>query len=443
MSELTGKSDRRLPSARRSSRQSAAPRAPRARQAESGQRRNRRVLQLSLVLGIAVGLTVAGLWGVRIWQTFRAGQLESELEVADAEQLPKLIAQLALLDRPGVTVLVGGLRSSRPEVARLSRDKLADLVDSWRTLPAQKSSPLIAHLAESLVAEIDALPAAEQRFAGNLATDFLLWPLDERSVDTTQVVMHCELVLRVGMRAREVAGTATDRTDAPPSPGIRSGLPATTVSQPRPVKDPGFSWSDPLLAGGGLPIDPLDVPALPPQVEDFELDAPSRFIPNSGVQGLPAASPGTPSMFGSTPAQPVRDSTVQPPEANVTPIPDVSWSRLSHIEVLQRLHLSEYEIRSQALRELQRRGFTSELIDIGQQATSPRDADRLELVLSLSKRKDLDPLPWLRHLADDSSREVSRQSLLALTALADPFEARLAKERLQDGESNGPPTRRE
>ena len=220
------------------------------------------------------------------------------------------MAQLALLDRSGVAVLARGLRHSRPEVAELCRRKLADLVDSWRSQPSSTSSAQIAHLAACLAEEIDALPPASQRFAGNLATEFLLWPLDERRVQVTRVVMHCELVLRVGLRADVVAEIPNDK----PIPKLTNSVAARNSSLTRPVQEPEFAWTDNPLAGGGVPIDPIDVPATPPILENYELEAPNRFIPDTGVVGLPENPSQVPSMFGATPAQPVLDSQVRPPE---------------------------------------------------------------------------------------------------------------------------------
>lgn len=119
-----------------------------------------------------------------------------------------------------------------------------------------------------------------------------------------------------------------------------------------------------------------------------------------------------------------------PPEMTESEQPEVSWGRLSHIEVLKRLHRSGYDVRHDAELELQRRGFTPELIHLGRQATSPRTVDRLDLAISLRKRKDVDPLPWLRYLSKDAHSEVSLQALIALSEKADPSEAKLARERL-------------
>ncbi|MEC7978654.1 MAG: hypothetical protein VX189_06935, partial [Planctomycetota bacterium] len=87
-------------------------------------------------------------------------------------------------------------------------------------------------------------------------------------------------------------------------------------------------------------------------------------------------------------------------------------------------------VREEALAELQRRGFSNELIKVGRQATSTTESERLELVAALRTRKDIDPLPWLRYLVKDQQAEISDQALLALTELADPVEARLAREQL-------------
>ena len=104
--------------------------------------------------------------------------------------------------------------------------------------------------------------------------------------------------------------------------------------------------------------------------------------------------------------------------------------RLSHIEVLHRLHVTDRGVREEALAELQRRGFSNELIHVGRQATSTTESERLELVVALRNRKDIDPLPWLRYLVKDHQADVSDQALLALSELADPAEARLAREQL-------------
>ena len=119
-----------------------------------------------------------------------------------------------------------------------------------------------------------------------------------------------------------------------------------------------------------------------------------------------------------------------PPELVPSTPTGLSWVRLSHIEVLHRLHVSEPQVREEALAELQRRGFSNELIKVGRQATSPTESERLELVIALRNRKDIDPLPWLRYLVKDQQADISDQALLALTELAGPVEARLAREQL-------------
>lgn len=375
-------------------------------------------------------MVVAGLgyWGTDGWAYVQSRRLSAELQLQTGDELNRVVGRLSLLDRYGVAVLVEGMQSRQVEVRKACQHKLADLVDSWRMQTSSESSANIGHLAQCLARQVDSLPPGERRFAANLATELLLWPLDQRQVDTTQVVMHCELILRSGRRveglgsewlAQEEASSAADASDS-----------EETTSDLRDRELADIRWADPVIAGGGIPVQPLQIPATPPDTQEFDLDAPNRFIPNRGGKGLPARAEDANARIGVTPARPVQDPSVLPPELTEPKQPAILWGRLSHIEVLKRLHLSEFETRNQAYAELQRRGFTPELVNIGRQATSPRDVDRLDLAISLRKRKDVDPLPWLRYLSEDVHLEVSQQALLALSEMADPFEARLARERL-------------
>jgi hypothetical protein len=375
-----------------------------------------------------IGVAILGYWGTDGWAYVQSRRLAADLQLQTGDGLNRVVGRLSLLDRYGVAVLVEGLQSRQPEVRKACQHKLADLVDSWRMQTSSESSANIGHLARCLARQIDLLPPGERRFAANLATELLLWPLDQRQVDTTQVVMHCELILRSGRRveglgsewlAREEASQPSDASDSEEKLSVRE----------RELAD--VRWTDPVIAGGGIPVQPLPIPATPPDTQEYELEAPNRFIPNRSGKGLPARIEDAIARNEVKPSRPVQDPSVLPPELSEPQQPEILWGRLSHIEVLKRLHLSEYESRNQAYSELQRRGFTPELVNIGRQATSPRDVDRLDLAISLRKRKDVDPLPWLRYLSEDVHLEVSQQALLALSEMADPLEARLARERLK------------
>lgn len=376
---------------------------------------------------ILVAATV-GYWGTDWWSYAQSRKLAAELELQTGEELGRVVGRLSLLDRFGVAVLVEGLQSRQPEIRKACQHKLADLVDSWRIQTSSESSSDVGHLAQCLARQIDSMPPGERRFAANLATDLLLWPLDQRQVDTTQVVMHCELILRSGRRVEGLGEERLAQQESMPDSELADS--PVSLSEQRPRDLPDVRWADPLIAGGGIPVQPLEVPATPPDTQEYDLDAPNRFIPHRGGMGLPERSEELDPQARAIPARPVQDPSVMPPELTMPQQPEIFWGRLSHIEVLKRLHLSEYEIRNQAHLELQRRGFTPELIHLGRQATSPREVERLDLAISLRKRKDVDPLPWLRYLSEDAHLEVSHQALIALSEMADPFEAKLARERL-------------
>ena len=370
-----------------------------------------------------------GYWGADWWAYAQSRKLAAELELQTGEELGRVVSRLSMLDRFGVAVLVEGLQSRQPEIRKACQQKLADLVDSWRIQTSTQSSSSVGHLAQCMAREIESMPPGERRFAANIATDLLLWPLDQSQVDTTQVVMHCELILRSGRRVEGLAGERiVQQGSKPTSETVES---TENLSDQRPRKLADVRWADPLIAGGGIPVQPLAVPATPPDTQEYDLDAPNRFIPNRGGMGLPARSEERNPHAIVVPTRPLlQDPSVMPPEMTESEQPEVSWGRLSHIEVLKRLHRSGYDVRHDAELELQRRGFTPELIHLGRQATSPRTVDRLDLAISLRKRKDVDPLPWLRYLSKDAHSEVSLQALIALSEKADPSEAKLARERL-------------
>ena len=389
-------------------------------------RRRLQVLGLTIVILFAA---IGGNYALDGWSYLKSRQLVRQLDSADDQEIDEAVGTLSLLGTAGVAGLVDGLAHPRQEVRRASQEKITDLVDSWHARALPTSSERVLHLSRCLATKVDAIPIEDRKYAANLATELLLWPINVNTAKTTQFIMNCELILRSGLRSPEPTADPQDsafeeRLDLARSKSVDRILQSGNGRPPA-----QFGWADPFVAGGGLPIQPLDVPPKEPELSKHDLEVPQRFTPHQDMTALPMVS--KPRDIRANPSKsPVQDPAVMPPElVRSSPI-ELSWVRLSHIEVLHHLHFSERGVREEALAELQRRGFSNELIKVGRQATSTTASERLELVAALRTRKDIDPLPWLRYLVKDQQAEISDQALLALTELADPVEAGLAREQL-------------
>lgn len=392
----------------------------------SHSRRRLQVLGLTVVILFAA---IGGNYALDGWSYLKSHQLVRQFDSAVDTEIDEAVGALSLLGAAGVAGLVEGLAHPRPEVRRASQEKITDLVDSWHARDLPTSSEHVLHLSRCLATKVDKIPLEDRKYAANLATELLLWPVDVNTEKTTQFVMNCELILRSGLRSREATANPQD-SGFEESVGLARSQPMNRILQSGSVRPPAqLGWADPFVAGGGLPIQPLDVPPTEPELSKHDLEVPQRFTPHQDMAALPMA-PKPRAVWANQSQTPVRDPSVMPPEMVRSSPAGLPMVRLSHIEVLHRLHVTDRGVREEALAELQRRGFSNELIHVGRQATSTTESERLELVVALRNRKDIDPLPWLRYLVKDHQADVSDQALLALSELADPAEARLAREQL-------------
>lgn len=75
------------------------------------------------------------------------------------------------------------------------------------------------------------------------------------------------------------------------------------------------------------------------------------------------------------------------------------------------------EIAEQATEELERRGFNSDYIAVARRLTSPDSRDRMQLVLDLVASQRVEPMPFLRWLANDPNPDVQSLAIDALEML--------------------------
>jgi hypothetical protein len=115
------------------------------------------------------------------------------------------------------------------------------------------------------------------------------------------------------------------------------------------------------------------------------------------------------------------------------------WSRLSHIEVMQRLRHPDELTASEAAEELGKRGFNSDYVAVARRLTSPDSRERYQLILDLVAGSRVEPMPFLRWLSNDPDPEVRA---LALEALEMLNEASLDRSVQADPLGNPPPVLR-
>jgi hypothetical protein len=93
------------------------------------------------------------------------------------------------------------------------------------------------------------------------------------------------------------------------------------------------------------------------------------------------------------------------------------WASLSHIEVMFRLRDENAETAAQAAKELNRRGFDSDYVAVARRLTSSDPQEREQLILDLVSGQRVEPLPFLRWLANDPDSRVQSLAVDALEML--------------------------
>lgn len=377
-----------------------------------------------LVLG---GLLVARRAGDALWRRHYASQIAATWETAPADALDSSMLRLRLLGKPGWELLVKALAHSRPEVQQAARQHLTLELDAWRELDSAESSRRVDQFSEQLHDVLPQLSIAGRRYAGTLATEMLVWPLDSEQVDPLQVVMRCEAILRARLEAvvlpqeslTDEASQESEPPVAPESPGDSSS------DEPRNSSPDG--WDVAMLGESEEPASPL--PMLNPLLE-------AALLPPGTSDSETAISPNT----AEETTESDRGVGSESPPAVIsprTPAPTPESgrglgleTRETHWQLLQRLHASDRIEQERAEAELKRRGFTSALLEVGRGLSAPDPASRLAVVESLRTSRQLDPIPWLKQAAKDEDLEVRRAALMALMERGDAFEAQTAQRRL-------------
>lgn len=135
-------------------------------------------------------------------------------------------------------------------------------------------------------------------------------------------------------------------------------------------------------------------------------------VPTMPVATAPRAIPKNPYRTGDTTAT---DSETLLSIAE--PAVEIDWRPMSHIEVMFRLRDEDPGSARQALKELERRGFNSSYIAVARRLTSPNPREREQLILDLVASHQIEPMPFLRWLANDPDPSVQSMAINALEML--------------------------
>lgn len=233
----------------------------------------------------------------------------------------------------------------------------------------------------------------------------------ERSRETE--IITSRPVLTPSSSARESTAFPT----TPPPSGITNPVPANdaipsrTVAAPRGEAARTRLPSNPYRSSElGASSETNDSPSNPSDLDNplSESGLPRQRAPNTLEFTTPELENLAPSVSpGRLPAGSRRQ----------VPRPTTTLSRLSHIEVMQRLRSPDPNQVNDAIQELGQRGFNADYVAVARRLTSPDANERYQLVFDLLSSTRVDPNPFLRWLANDPDPEVQSLAIEALEML--------------------------
>jgi len=416
-----------------------------------GRLKGRRALVATLALAAGLLATAVGL--ARYCPQFAAERYRRQLETVPEAEAGRLLAQAARLEAAGIPVLVEAMGSRRTAVAAAGRQALLDELSRWQLLRARDSSPRLAILAEALAERVDQFPPAARRVAAQLATEILLWPLDETKADRGRVLACCEKVVRAcGGRTESPLPPDGESADLAPEDFLATngagnkGLAAhldgdhpreTGVPLPRVPAMPGGRLADKIDAsaaaadvlGAGPPTPPNFKPGASASETTSEgpaLEQPLRLLaepenaksllrPRKSLQAEKRDNSVSLRPLGYGPAATEDGAMLRESGADAGP-PD--WA--ATLELIRQLSSPDPVVAGDARRRLSAAGFTPVHFEIARQISDPDAAVRVALARRLPGLGSVDPLPWLEHLSRDENAGVRRAAMAILATTGDP-----------------------
>jgi len=393
-----------------------------------------------LTLTITAGLVA--LVGVLRGQyaRFLAVHWRNRLETVPDERADALVEAVAQLGEPGIPVLVEALGSERESVAGGAKRVLFGEIRRWEMLRAREYSPKLAILAKALADGVEHFGPTARADAADLASRILrLWTLDDQVVDPPEVIGWCETVLRTTSPQRRLLaekrrperfGQGAFGAERPPEES------AAGVAEGAKILLEGTAE----LPGGGLPIEPLGSPRLPPgrsdgpRLADAHLRRPRRL--DGGGPPRPP-EPDEPALIPERPAVPSDGvgpvdlpllRPLAPSDQTAGPASETPASRsaaadlesVDTVELMRRLQAPDDRTAARARSELVRRGFTETHLALARRIFDPDPKVRMELARLLTELPGVDAAPWLLELSRDEHPDVRLSAIVLMATTGNP-----------------------
>jgi hypothetical protein len=243
-------------------------------------------------------------------------------------------------------------------------------------------------------------------------------------IDGETLVADCERIIRSANRSAgsTIAARRDERTEVLDK-SAASSQEAGSVGKLTPV------------AGGGLPVQLLDAPQLPPQNAPDIAQTPAAITPEP-LQFFPAQAPralhAQPSVSADETAQP---SSTAPPRVDPrkrvelrrhpVAVPNKAMAAadlrtMSDLQLMQQLAVVEdRSLARETIDELYRRGFQTKHLRLAELLADPDPNVRLELVHSLPQMSGIDSRPWLLWLSRDESPAVRKAAIAVIATSSD------------------------
>ncbi len=169
---------------------------------------------VSLTLLMAGALVLLAVGSRAYYQVAAVEHLQQQIETAEEEQVPQLLAQLCALGEPGIRALVANLDSSNEPVALSARRVLLGQLARWRNESTPQALRRYLLLAKALREFTPQFGSLGKQSAEQLAVSMLRQMPDGESAQRQQIIEHCRRLLEeVGATASSIRGQASPQWD--------------------------------------------------------------------------------------------------------------------------------------------------------------------------------------------------------------------------------------
>ncbi len=358
---------------------------------------------LAIITGISLSCTLIILMAIPGLNpmTALANYLGDQLATIPEDEVGPQLRRLGTLGDPSIPVLVRAMASEREVVAETAVLVIRENLNAWQSLPTDRSSKKVAILAEHLALQADSFGPSGRIAAGNLITEILIWPVDRKAIDNHQLIVNCEVVLRLPVE--EPVASVASLEDANPIK-IQAGRPNGIGQSDSPTADlPAEIIKTPSLPSTGLPEVPDTTDGRPEY--PFEVPAPRQLVPlNEQPLEIPTDLPPIPTDAARAD----------------TPTGTTQLATLDHVSVMKYLRSPDEQTAQAAVTELQGRGFRDSDISLATRLVHPDPVVRIELARNLPRISGVDSRRWLVWLSEDAAASVRSEAVSILATSRDP-----------------------